>query len=59
MDIKKKFVINGFVNSFVFHSFPHTIFGSFITNEGIIVLQENDFEAYFNGTLTFYNGELL
>lgn len=41
-------------------SLPHTRNGSYITQEGVIVLSTNDREAFFNGTLMFiYDGSTL
>ena len=40
--------------------YPHTINGSFILPNGVIVLVDADYESYLNGTLIFiYPGEYL
>ncbi|MBO7085784.1 MAG: hypothetical protein J6W25_01565, partial [Bacilli bacterium] len=36
-------------------SYPYTLNGSFILPNGVIVLVDEDFEAYMNGTLVFIN----
>ena len=36
-------------------NYPYTLNGSFILPNGVIVLVEEDFEAYMNGTLIFIN----
>ncbi len=36
---------------------PHTENGSYILPNGVIVLADEDIEAYMNGTLTFHVGE--
>ena len=40
-------------------NYPHTENGSYILPNGIIVLVPEDEEAYFAGTLVFYNGETM
>lgn len=38
--------------------YPHTINGSYILPNGIIVLAPEDIEEYINGALTFITGEI-
>lgn len=43
----------GFIDPFSVNELPTSINGSFILPNGIIVLAEADYDAYFNGTLVF------
>ncbi|MBQ7828700.1 MAG: hypothetical protein IJ345_00305 [Clostridia bacterium] len=47
----------GNLNS-VITDLPHTENGSYILPNGIIVLVEEDIEAYMDGSLVFYSGEI-
>lgn len=50
-------VFMGNLNS-VITDLPHTENGSYILPNGIIVLVEEDIEAYMDGSLVFYSGEI-
>ncbi len=51
-------VFMGVLNSLYVNTLPHTINGSYKLQNGVIVLVEEDMEAYLNGTLVFYTGEI-
>lgn len=40
-------------------TYPHTINGSFILQNGVIILVDEDIEGYLNGTLIFLNGNIM
>lgn len=51
-------VFMGTHNSIPGINMPHSLNGSFIFPNGTVVLADADVEAYINGTLVFYSGEL-
>ena len=48
----------GAIYSYNVNELPHTENGSYILSNGIIVLVDEDVDAYMNGNLTFYYGEI-
>ncbi len=55
---KRKATFGMVEGNFSVTPFPHTANGSFILPNGVIVLVDEDMEAYFNGTLVFYEGDI-
>lgn len=51
-------VFMGNLNSIPGSNMPHTANGSYILQNGVIVLVDEDIEAYMIGTLVFYTGEV-
>ena len=51
-------VFMGVLYSFSIDELHHSANGSYILPNGIVVLVEEDIEAYMNGTLVFYTGEV-
>ena len=37
--------------------YPHTVNGSILLPSGVVILARDDYEAYYNGSLTFILGE--
>ena len=48
----------GNLNSMPTGDLPHSLNGSYILPNGIVVLVDEDIEAYMNGTLVFRTGAL-
>ena len=51
-------VFMGTFNSLFTKNIPHSANGSYILQNGVVVLVDEDVEAYMDGTLIFYTGEV-
>ena len=51
-------VFMGNLNSISGSNLPHSVNGSYILQNGVIVLVDEDIEAYMSGNLVFYTGEV-